>query len=766
LKKLYWEIEMKNFAKSTLAVAVSLACFTASAEGVSADKDIERIVVTGQKLNNTLQETKESVAVYTGEMLEERNLDELSDVFLQTPGISGDQFGFRIRGVRNSDGAALPNRGDLASVVIDGVTLSGWVKSEAAGQLWDVGQVEVLRGPQSTNLGRNALAGAVVINTEDPTFENEGKIRLGVGQYGKSEVKGVANFNIADDVSAVRIAVEQNRSDGYVNNITRNEDDYGHSNNDVYRVKWLFQPSDDLKSVFSYQRIESEYGATSIYLLDGYTKDDRVTSADADSMFNTDADLFSLNIDYDFNDQWSMKSISAYQSGERVRLSDADSTAVPVESGGGIVSRFSEDNNWSQEFRFNYEGEGVRGSSGIYFSGIEANRSQTNTINYNLPVLFDDFMPGLGAVLTTTAVLPVALYQPLFDTVQSGKTNVETSTWAIFTEWEIDLGENWVLNAGLRYDNEEQEYLTASSTDTNYVMPSLGGPFGGIDLGGITIDQTIFLINSQLAGLVSEVPETNTTEDFSNLLPHAGITYIWNEDVSTSFFVKKSYRSGGSELTLFNGINNFDAEELWNYEASLRAVVFEGKGVFNANIYVSDWTDQQVAIQEPGTTNAAFTMTVNAGESSLTGAEISYTYEINDNFDFYSGIAISRTEYESFQSPDGQQDYSGNDFRFAPEETAVIGLSYADDEGFFANASMAYTSTSYADVQNSKELESYTLVNLNGGYEYEDIKIEVYVRNLTDKLYDVNNNIASTDGTPGARLGAPREAGARVTYSF
>lgn len=135
---------MKNYAKKRLALAVSIACFSVSAEQNETTETkqnaIEKIVVTGQKLANTLQDTKESIAVFTQESLEQRNLQELTDVFLQTPGVSGSQYSFRIRGVRNSDGASLPNRGDLASVVVDGVTLSGWVKSEAAGNLWDVSQ--------------------------------------------------------------------------------------------------------------------------------------------------------------------------------------------------------------------------------------------------------------------------------------------------------------------------------------------------------------------------------------------------------------------------------------------------------------------------------------------------------------------------------------------------------------------------------------------------------------------------------------------------
>ena len=752
---------MKNFARNSLALAVSLACASAAAEQSSQDeKGIEKIVVTGQKIEQSLQDTKESVAVFTGNILEERNLDELRDVFLQT-----DQFGFRIRGVRNSDGASQPNRGDLASVVIDGVTVSGWVKSEAVGALWDVGQVEVLRGPQSTNLGRNALAGAVVVNTNDPVYQNEGKVRIGFGEYGKTEFKGVGNINLIDGVSAIRFSAETTETDGFVNNITRNEEDYAATNNSVYRLKWLYQPSADFTSSFSYQRIESEYGSSTTYLGE-FAREDRISQSNDIGIFDTEADLFSLTLDYAINDQWTATSITAYQDGERVRFNDQDASALTVEQGGGIVSRFSEDKNWSQEFRFNYDSDNVRGSSGIYFSGIEAKRSQNNTINLNLAPLFDDFSEGLGVVLTTTAVLPVAIYSPIYDTKQSGFTNVDTSTWAAFTQWEVDLDDNWTASFGVRYDSEEQDFSTASQTTSNYVLPTTGTPFGPINLGGITVDELIDRINQQLVAFTSTVPQADKTEDFSNLLPHAGITYKWNDDVSTSFFVKKSYRSGGTELTLRNGVNEFDAEELWNYEASLRAIVLDGKGVFNANVYYSDWTDQQVAIQEPRTTNSAFTMTINAGESTLSGAELSFTYELSDNLDFYAGLAYSNTEYDKFESPDGSEDYSGNRFRFAPEGTGSVGLNYSNDSGFYLNGAITYTGSSYSTIQNDRELDSYTLVNVNAGYEVADWKFEVYAKNLTDKLYDVNNDIRRSDGTRGQILGAPRETGARVTYSF
>jgi outer membrane receptor protein involved in Fe transport len=299
----------------------------------------------------------------------------------------------------------------------------------------------------------------------------------------------------------------------------------------------------------------------------------------------------------------------------------------------------------------------------------------------------------------------------------------------------------------------------------------LAPPLGDFDMGGFSLNQVIGLINIELAAFTAPVPATSKSEDFSNLLPHAGVTYKWNNDISTSFFIKKSYRSGGSELTLLSGVNNFDSEELWNYEASLRAVVLDGKGVFNTNVYYSDWTDQQVAIQEPGTQSAAFTITDNAGSSELYGFEASFDYELTENLNLYTGLAITHTEYIEFVHPT-LDDLSGNVFNFAPEETAVLGLNYYQSGGFFANASVSYVGESYSDVSNTKKMDSYTLVNINAGYEFEYLKLEVYAKNATDELYDTNNNLSYVSNAEGIKigdgviLGAPREIGARVTFAF
>jgi outer membrane receptor protein involved in Fe transport len=100
------------------------------------------------------------------------------------------------------------------------------------------------------------------------------------------------------------------------------------------------------------------------------------------------------------------------------------------------------------------------------------------------------------------------------------------------------------------------------------------------------------------------------------------------------------------------------------------------------------------------------------------------------------------------------------------KKTGVIGINYDDDSGLFFDASLSYTGSAFSRVDNIKTMSSYSIVNVKGGYRTDDLTMEIYARNLTDKLYETNNNITSTDGTQGYRLGAPREIGVRATYAF
>ncbi|AOT07680.1 TonB-dependent receptor [Pseudoalteromonas luteoviolacea] len=775
---------MTSTPKKTAIAACLAGLFSASTfahdhtESQQSSK-IEVVTVTGQKIQNSLQDTKESVAVFTDVAIEKNNLTDVSDVFQLTPGVVGDAFSFTIRGV-NSGSPTQPNRAELASVVFDGVTLSGWAKGEGASQLWDIEQVEVLRGPQSTNIGRNALAGAVVINSKDPVYANEGAVSVGFGNYGRQELKGVANVNIIDNVLALRVAIEDSSADGFIENVTRGEDDYGYDDDQSIRAKLLIEPNDDLRMILSYQRTDSGFGEWRVNDHD-YDAKARISTSNEVSRHDIEADILSFKVDYNINDEWDLNSISAYQNSKRIRIDDIDQTKQTVEEFGGIITRNDEDKNFSQELRFNYTGDKLRGSTGIYISKVDGIRRNISDNHFDLVSLFNIFessvtkMPATGALsgLLTQPNPQLFLAEGIFpqhwDLYSDGQSDVEIENQAIFTEWEYKFDDNWLFTVGARYDKETQTVISQNIAKSDAGLADTfveGDPRGSFELPGtgMTLNQVITLANVQLSALATNTPRSVAETDFSNFLPHAGLTYSWNDDVSTSFFVKKSYRSGGTEMLLLNGINEFDSEELWNYEFAVRAVVLDGDGVFNANMYYADWEDQQVSVPEPNTSNDAFQMVVNAGASELSGVEVSFDYAVTDELDIFLGGSISKTKYKELNVRG--DDLSGNQFANAPEHTAVVGMRYFAKSGYFFTTNVSYTGEVYADAANTNKVKAITLMNVNAGYQMDDLKFEAYAKNALDKHYSDWGQIQASNGDSRVDLGDPREIGARVTYSF
>ena len=146
------------------AVAVALSCSPAFAQttaDISAERQIETITVRGEKTDRSIQDTTSSVAVTTALKIEQENLQSLDDILNRTANVSAmyGSRGFTIRGIADEAGASNP----LATIYLDGAALPSQIADAGPTDLWDIAQVEVMRGPQSTIQGENALAGAIVM---------------------------------------------------------------------------------------------------------------------------------------------------------------------------------------------------------------------------------------------------------------------------------------------------------------------------------------------------------------------------------------------------------------------------------------------------------------------------------------------------------------------------------------------------------------------------------------------------------------------------
>ena len=768
--------------KSQLAYAVTLAVTGLTFSNiVSADDTtkIEKIMVKGQKIDRTLQETPASVAVITSQTIERENLNDFYDVLARTPNASGtDGSGFNIRGI-DAFGVTDGGTGGLASVYVDGAPVPYRMMQQGAFSTWDISQVEILRGPQSTLQGRNSLAGAVVMKTRDAVQEYDFKGRIGMGEYGTKEAAVAFGGGLIEDELAFRVSAEKRDFDGYNTNVaTGDESDF--DNNEFYRAKLRYTPLalPEFEAQFSFMHSENEKGIDWVMVESGHEDypinniyNDRYVYLDSPTFESTDTDLYILNMDYELTNEWSMSSITTYSDAEYGYEWDGDASMQTPKS---ILTDTRIDKTTTQELRFTYESEKLSGLVGFYYSDLDV----FDTSGGERGLTFSQL--GVKTLLTAPAEYGgLGLTEAIADQVlqlytgadpvfigQNSDFTQKVKTKAFFTDFTYQLNSNWDVFAGLRYDKEEQANgTTADIYITQQTQNALPKPedFAADPM----LAQLIAGINQQLYAMADGASGNEPVEDatFDAWLPKLGTTYRFDEDLSTSFTIQKGYRSGGvgtnvAQATPFT----FDPEYTWNYEFSLRSVWLDDTLVVNANVFYLDWTDQQVSVYLSG--NQYDRETMNVGESHVQGFETEVSYELSSNINLYGGIGYSKSEFDEFKASFNgeEQDYKGYSFAGAPQWTGLIGLDYYSDAGFIANINASYTGSSQR-VATSLEPrnDAYWLVNSRIGYKWDNYGVYALVNNLLDAEY-----IAVVDAQDfgNQTLSSPRTLSVRFEVNF
>ncbi len=370
LVTLTWAVTVPGFGQDTLAADVD--------SGPPVEMELEEVVVMGEKDEKPASAVTSSVAIVDMKRVEDHRIYTLADSMRQMANVQAPQFtdgGFVIRGINSEAPDAeniSGNQTPMAMIYVDGVALTQGAARRGPLGMWDIAQVEVFRGPQSTLQGRNALAGAIHIHTNDPTFHWEGASRT---TYGKYE-NGGASFDQAlmfsgpiNDSFAFRLAAEASEGEGQVKypNLAAQENyrDFIHSESWNVRAKLLFQPADDdsFNAMLSYNHSYSSPAGNDVYGPNapgaplGLSFYDRLwlSGAPNQQMRSTHTDLASLEINKRFDNGWRLFSQTAFSRS----VTNIDTVA------GGFV-RDDVETEWTQELRAHYESERVRAVAGFY----------------------------------------------------------------------------------------------------------------------------------------------------------------------------------------------------------------------------------------------------------------------------------------------------------------------------------------------------------------------------------------------------------------
>ncbi|WP_428312545.1 TonB-dependent receptor [Hydrocarboniphaga sp.] len=702
--------------------------------------ELETVIVTGEKLQRDEIDTTTSVGVRSARQIEESSAQTLDQVISQMANVSVSN-GLAIRGIPLYG----PTSGDgkVATISVDGVSQEGYSQGIDSLSVWDVDQAEVLRGPQSTNQGRNSLAGAVILSTADPTDYWDFHSLLSAGNQDATRVAVAGGGPLIANLAAFRVSFERYDRDGSSYNETRDDDRWNHSDQQTLRGKLSLTPfGDRYRALLTLVDQKTDNG-------DGYveatTRDvkDRISLANDPGYFRPESRTASLEQIVNW-DHASLTLLSTYLDSDRDSTSDYDETEYELGNSfsGGSLETFT------QEVRSNFElplfGRDLKGVAGLYY----ADEDTHDRFGYSLPLYYGLYATGLcGSALsdpnaTLETCQSVFSADPEHFVLRSDDNTGNTRNQAAYFEFDYPVGV-FTLTAGLRYDREKhRETLTNDTTGND--------------------DYTQALLDSVGFGPEATPPLSNA---FHAWLPKAGLRYGISEDWVVGLTFQRGYRAGGTSYSYLpasvgGGSTPYGPEFTNNYELSLKGKPTQRTTIaFNA--YHIDWTDQQVNIG----TSTLDTHIVNAGRSRLQGLEFEGRGFVSPQLELFAALGLSRTEYREFLIPSTGEDYSGNQFLRSPRTTASAGATWKPGN-WLLNANVVFEGSSYSTSDNNPDLRngSHTLCNARAAYQFpSQLQLFVYALNLLDETY-TTYQLQTVGGRTQAYPGEARLFGAGVEW--
>lgn len=824
LIKIKVELLYMKTLKSTVALWALLTAVAgpAFAQDAPASEDTERVedkvIVLGTKIEQSLQDLEVSAEVFDAERLDREQITELSELLLKVPNVTtvgGADSNFSIRGIGRA-GVGGAGQGVTSSVYVDGSPITSLNFNRGPLGLWDTQQVEVLRGPQSSVQGRNALAGGIFIKTADPTFEPEGKFRATYAEGNTYQLAGAYGRSIIDGLLAGRLAVDMQSSDGFLTSQVLNGDDFNVTESLTVRGKLLLAP--DSLPQFS-TKLTVDYGESEVFGEDSIFVrtptditdpnfldfDPRQRETARNELVGNDNEGLRLvsETEYEFTDAITGRAIVTYEDYSTERFFGDENDIARF---GGFTANEFDESILSVETRVEFDFETIRGLAGAYYLEEERN-TNLNTSS----ILQDQARAVAGPFAQLVNVAPPESLLVL----RQGQT-FDTENYAIFGQFDWDFAPKWTLGFGARYDFEEF---------------AEGGRFfsAGIDSEGclISAPAAIFGVPSPDPFAVATLPcelavaqffgpntEPTTAADFEAFLPRASLTYEINEDSSVFVSISRGYRAGGAFVAVRENPNiagfeqfvgQYDPEFLNTFEVGMRNVLLDGRLTLNGNIFYSQYEDQQVLVDGFDPSRSDDNLIVNAGESTLYGLELSADFEVTDNIGAFATIGLLETEFDDFPfavDSDGNlipgadpqfENLSGDSFPSAPNLTFTLGGDWEGDNGLFGNASLSFTGETVGGIPN---LETQDLLaaggdpdvvsrldiggeeryDLTGRFGWRNDRVQAYVfgSNLLDGDRYTSRffaNVGSSSGvvslqSPGFTVQSPRVIGAGIDVNF
>jgi iron complex outermembrane recepter protein len=698
--------------------ALAMPC-TGVAAGGEGEDILDEVIVTGTLRAGNLAAVPASVTVLGEGTLKEAGVQHFEDVLGLVPnlnwaaGSSRPRY-FQIRGIgerEQYEGAPNPSVGFL----IDDIDFSGLGMPAT---LFDLQQIEVLRGPQGTQYGANALAGLIVVRSKDPEPDAGYSLEASGGDFGTRSVGVTATGPVEALSSAWRLSVQKYESDGFMHNDYLDRDTNGRDELTA-RFKWHAQAGEGtaLDFTFLHADLDNGYDAWSLDNSRRSLSDEpgvdhqranagslRLTSEMAGSNVLTAVGSYARSAteygyDYDWGnpDSWAPLSYEGTENWDRVRRVGSLELrlASPAATAGGDMAWLA----GAYGLRMNESGRYT--SNGAFFDP-----AGDPDWNWTDDRLLDD--------------------------------RYHATNLALFGQLDGYLAGHWRWSGGLRFEQRRARYRDSGEVNGDAAASDLRAR------------------NRMWGGQLSL--STDLT------------------DAATGYAVlSRGYKAGGFNLGDWpDELRSFNPEYLWNLETGLKTKLADGRGHAEVAVFYQRRKDQQVRSgrQLAGGGPYEF-VTINLSRGYSTGMEANLTWELTRGLQVGASLGLLRTRSGATVNEDGDP-VASRENAHAPEYTAAVNATWRHAGGFFARVDVTAMDDFYFDVPTDHDQKSqpYSLTNLKLGYEHRNWSVYGWLRNAFDKQYAVRGFYFGNDPSIGweprlyQQYGDPRQFGLTAALSF
>jgi iron complex outermembrane receptor protein len=709
------------------------------------------VTVTARRREEALQSIPVAVSVVTSDTLEDIAATDISELQQFAPNLSiyagrnqSSTMTAFIRGIGQADPLWGVDPG--VGLYVDDVYIAR--PQGALLDVYDVGRVEVLRGPQGTLYGKNTIGGAIKYVTNPMSDTPTGRVTWNPGTYNTQELRASISGPLIKGKLRGKAAFAWLTRDGYGENTFQNRD-VSDKNTKALRLGLEWVISDKVDVNFSYDRIEDDAEPKGLTRLEANQFCPLYGAAcpPYDDLFDTESGLdpansyegdgISMLITWDMAPGWAFKSITAYRDSYNVNNIDFDTTPYRITD----VRADYWDDQFTQEFQVVYEG-GEKWSAvmGFFYLDGEAGGLVQN-------IFFGD--------------LPFALYGTTDGTTY-------TESFAIYGEANWRFADNWTLNLGLRPTRETKRGVAFNAGYT---------------------DDTF----TEVAVVTADYDKEAT---FESLAPNLGIDWQINPDVMAYAKVSQGFKSGGfnvraQEQAFPDTATPFDDEKLTMYELGLKTLLANQTLVLNIAAFYGDYTDVQVSTftsydsNGDGIDDAFYGAFGNAGDATNKGLEIEYAWNSQSWFGLSGFLAYLDATPNEFldENEDGFVDTQV--ITNAPEWTGTLRANFDWQVGgglLTASAGYAYRSESVLTNEGGPDPRDPTgatplLPLTQDAFGLVDAWIQYLTangkwrfglsgKNLTDEEYLTNGYNLPVLGVIQGSYGAPRTFVATVEFRF